>query len=203
MGGIFSTTLCSVNSMQILTQRTQQPHQTVLCMIGDSMVKQTGADRPMFACEDKFSDSKKFITYTINSSETLVKSLDNTPKAFVVHLGTNNLKTSSAIDYAKSVIDLCDSILQKNNENTILSCKVLPRLEGRKVNKKILKFNWEVENHYIDNERVCFSANDNFAKSGSIVERLFRGGNDTVHLSNEGIRLLAGNLTHGLKRDPQ
>ena len=53
-------------------------------MIGDSMVKQKEADRPMFACEDKFSDSKKFITYTINSFETLVKSSDNTSKAFVV-----------------------------------------------------------------------------------------------------------------------
>ena len=95
----------------------------------------------MFACEDKFSDSKKVITYTINSSETLVKSLDNTPKAFVVHLGTNNLKTSSAIDCAKSVIDLCDSILQKNNENTILISKVLPKREKSKVNQEIMKFN--------------------------------------------------------------
>ena len=64
------------------------------------MVKQTEVDRLMSACEDKFSDSKKFITYTMNSSETQVKSLDNTPKAFVVHLGTNDLKTSSAIDCA-------------------------------------------------------------------------------------------------------
>ena len=69
-----------------------------------------------------------------------------------------------------------------------LISKVLPKLEGRKVNQEIMKFNWEVENHYIDNERVCFSANDNFAKSSSIVERRFRGGNDAVHLSNEGIR---------------
>ena len=143
---------------------TNKPKQKVLCMIGDSMVKQTEVDRLMFACKDKFSDSKKFITYTINSAETLVKSLDNTPKAFAVHLGTIDLKTSSAIDYAKSMIDLCDSILQKNNENTILISKVLPNLEGRKVNQEIMKFNWEVENHYIDNERVCFSANDNFAK---------------------------------------
>ena len=86
-------------------------------------------------------DSKKFITYTINSSETLVKSLDNTPKAFAVHLGTNDLKNSSAIDCAKSMIDLCDSILQKNKENTILISKVLPKLEGRKVNQEIMKFN--------------------------------------------------------------
>ena len=133
-------------------------------MIGDSVVKQTEVDRLMFACEDKFSDSKKFITYTINSSETLVKSLDNTPKAFVVHLGTNDLKTSSAIDCAKSMIHLCGNILQKNNENTILICKVLPKLEGRKVNQEIIKFNWEVKNHCIDNERVCFSGNDNFCK---------------------------------------
>ena len=63
-----------------------------------------------------------------------------------------------------------------------------------------MKFNWEVENSYIDNERVCFSANDNFAKIGSIVERLLIRGNDTVHLSNEGIRLLFGNLIHCLKR---
>ena len=77
---------------------TNKPKQKVLCMIGDSMVKQTEVDRLMFACEDKFSNSKKFITYTINSSETLVKSLDNTNKAFVVHLGTNDLKTSSAIN---------------------------------------------------------------------------------------------------------
>ena len=164
------------------------------------MVKQTEVERLMFACEDKFSDSKNFITYSINSSEPLVKSLDNTPKAFVVHLGTNDLKTSSAIDCAKSMIDLCDSILQKNNENALLISKVLPKLEGRKVNQEIMKFSWEVENHYIDNERVCFSGNDKFTKSGSIVERLFRGGNNPVHLSNEGIHLLSGNLIHGLKR---
>ena len=98
------------------------------------------------------------------------------------------------------MIDLCDNILQRNNENTVLLSKVLPKLEGRKVNQEIMKFNWKIENHYIDNERVCFSANDNFVKSGSIVERLFRGGNDTVHLNNEGIRLLSGNIIHGLKR---
>ena len=168
-------------------------------MIGDSMVKQAEVDRLKFACDDKFSDSKKFVTYTINSSETLVKSLDNTPKSFVVHIGTNDLKTSSATDCAKSMIDLCHSKLQKNNENTIIISKVLPKLERRKVHQEIMKFNWEVKNHCIDNERVCFSPNDNFAKSGSIVERLFRGGNDTVHLSNEGICLLSGNLIHGLK----
>ena len=52
------------------------------------------------------------------------------------------------------MIDLCDSILQKNNENTVLISKALPKLEGRKVNQEKMKFNWEAENHYIDNERV-------------------------------------------------
>ena len=33
---------------------TSQPKQIVLCMIGDSMVKQTEVDRLMFACEDKY-----------------------------------------------------------------------------------------------------------------------------------------------------
>ena len=139
-----------------------EDQQKELCLIGDSLVKYTEVDRLMSSCKGKFSDSKKFISYTINNSETLVKSLDNTPKAFLVHLGANDLKTSSALDAAKSMINLCDSMLKKNKENTVLISKVLPKLEGRKTNQEISKFNWEVENHYIDNDRVSFSMNDNF-----------------------------------------
>ena len=108
-------------------------------MIGDTMVKHTEVDRLMFACEDKFSDSKKFITNTINSSETLVKSLDNTPNAFVVHLGANDLKTSSAIDCAKSMIDLCDSLLQKNNETqfNLRSSSQAGRKKGKPRNNEV------------------------------------------------------------------
>ena len=62
-----------------------------------------------------------------------------------------------------------------------------------------MKFNWEVENHYIDDERVCFRANGNFVKSGSIVERYFRGRNETVYLSNGDIRLISSTLIYALK----
>ena len=111
-----------------------------------------------------------------------------------MHLGANDLKTSSALDAAESMINLCDSMLKKNKENTVLISKVLPKLEGRKINQEISKFNWEVENHYIDNDGVSFSMNDNFSRSGLIEERLYKGGKDTVHLNNEGVRLLSGNL---------
>ena len=144
---LLSSVNINTKSTTISSDVTNKPKQKVLCVIGDSIVKQTEVDRLRFAC-----DSKKFITYTLNSSETLDKSLDNTLKAFVVHLGTNGLKTSSTIDCVKSMIDLCESILQKNNENTILISKVLPKLEGGKVNQETMKFNWEVESHYIDNE---------------------------------------------------
>ena len=59
-----------------------EDQQKKLCLVGDSLVKYTEADRVMSSCKGKFSDSKKFISYTINNSETLVKSLDNIPKAF-------------------------------------------------------------------------------------------------------------------------
>ena len=36
--------------------------------------------------------------------------------------------------------------------------------------------------------------NDNFSRSGLIEERLYKGGKDTVHLNNEGVRLLSGDL---------
>ena len=55
-------------------------------------------------------------------------------------------------------------------------------------------------NHYIDNDRVSFSMNDNFSRNGLVEERLYKGGKDTVHLNNEGVRLLSGNLINGLKR---
>ena len=183
-----------------VSNSNNEDQQKELCLIGDSLVKYTEVDRLMSSCKGKFSDSKKFISNTINNSETLVKSLDNTPKAFLVHLGANDLKTSSTLDAAKSMINLCDSMLKKNKENTVLISKVLPKLEGRKTNQEISKFNWEVENHYIDNDRVSFSMNDNFSRSGLVEERLYKGGKDTVHLNNEGVRLLSGNLINGLKR---
>ena len=181
-----------------VSNSNNEDQQKELCLIGDSLVKYTEVDRLMSSCKGKFSDSKKFISYTINNSETLVKSLDNTPKAFLVHLGANDLKTSSALDAAKSMINLCDSMLKKNKENTVLISKVLPKLEGRKTNQEISKFNWEVENHYIDNE--SFSMNDTFSQSGLVEECLYNGGKDTVHLNNEDVRLLSGNLINGLKR---
>ena len=120
----------------------------------------------------------------------MLKSLDNTPKAFLVHLGANYLKTTSALDAAKSMINLCDSMLKKNEDNTVLISKVLPKLEGRKTNQEISKFNWEVENHYIDNDRVSFSINDNFSRNGLIEECLYKSGKGTVHLNNEGCTLI-------------
>ena len=101
-----------------------------------------------------------------------------------MHLGANDLKTSSALDATKSMINLCDSMLKKNKENTVLISTALPKLEGRKINQEISKFNWEAGNHYIDNNRVSFSMNDNFSRTGLIKEPLYKGGNDTVHLNN-------------------
>ena len=140
------------------------------------------------------------MSYTINNSETLVKSLDNTPQTFLVYLGANDLKTSLFLDADKSLINLCNSMLKKNKENIVLISKVFPKLEGRKINQEISKFNWEVENHYIDNDRVSFSMNDNSSLSGLTEEHIYKGGRDTVYLNNEGICLLSGNLINGLKR---
>ena len=131
-----------------------EDQQKELCLIGDSLVKYTEVDRLMSSSKGKFSDSKKFISYAINNPETLVKSLGNTPKAFLVYLAANDLKTSSLLDADKSMINLCNSMLKKNKENTVLISKVFPKLEGRKINQEISKFNWEVENHYIDNDSV-------------------------------------------------
>ena len=77
-----------------------------------------------------------------------------------MHLGTNELNISSPSECSESMVDLCNTILKKNSQNTTLISKAFPKLEGRKVIQDIMKFNWEVENHCIDNDRVTFSAND-------------------------------------------
>ena len=109
-----------------------EDQQKELCLIGDSLVKYTEVDRLMSSCKGKFSDSKKFISYTINNSETLVKSLDNTPKAFLVHLGANDLKTSSALDAAKSMINLCDSMLKEKQREHSFNFKSSSKIRRKK-----------------------------------------------------------------------
>ena len=59
-----------------------EDQQKELCLIGDSLVKYTEVDRVMSSCKGKFSEIRKFISYTIYNSETLAASLDNTPKTF-------------------------------------------------------------------------------------------------------------------------
>ena len=48
-----------------------EDQQKELCLIGDSLVKYTEVDRLMSSCKGKFSDSKKFISYTINNYSDL------------------------------------------------------------------------------------------------------------------------------------
>ena len=87
-----------------------------LVLIGDSMVKHTEVDRLANSCPGKFKDSKKFISPPMKDSSTLVKSLDITPKSYVIHLGTNDLKSATAAECSEIMSDLCDKILKTTKE---------------------------------------------------------------------------------------
>ena len=106
----------------------------------------------------------------------------------------NDLKLATAVECSEIMSDLCDKILKTNKENTILISKVLPKLESRKINQNIKKFNLELEDKFIDNERVSFCSNDNFSKQGEVSKCLYKGGKDTVHLNEEGTKLLCRNI---------
>ena len=48
--------------------------------------------------------------------------------------------------------------------------------------------------------RVSFCSQGNFSKQGEVIKRLYKGGKDTVHLNEEGTKLLCGNIANVLRK---
>ena len=138
-----------------------------------------------------YENSEKVFTPTIKDAMSYLDKI-NHAELIILHVGINDLKLKPIDVVSSDLEDLTKMGLEKARKVLLslpLMCKnqELSYKVAGLVNMLFVKFSFT--------ERLILIRNDNFANGGRIHENLFY---DNIHLSNEGVSVLAGNFTHAL-----
>ena len=170
-----------------------------IVLIGDSIINHVDPSRVKDSCAAKVKSVEKAMAYTIQEVAKVVNEQTSSPKTYVIHVGTNDLKNRPVNTAVEDMKHLCNSVLDKNPNNKLIISKVLPKVRaGRKTNNSLTMFNILVEDEFCEHKNVSFSHNNNFEKNGDYQRQFF--GEDGTHLSETGVKVLSGNLINSIKR---
>lgn len=135
--------------------------------------------------------TKKVLSHTISEAKSWVLKAEHTG-TIMIHISINDLKVKT-IDVVSAELEELTRLCLDKADKVILSLPLLckdQRLASKVaglVNMLFIKLNQV--------DRLVISRNDNFSEGGKVIDKLFR---DSIHPSNDGIRLLAGNFKHAL-----
>ena len=130
--------------------------------------------------------------FTIEEGTNFLQKSDDSYECIVLHFITNDVKkqsTNSCVEDFSKLIDLCSA---KWSEAKIIVSTGLPRGDSSILNDKVHACNIKLQGQYIETENVSFCDNSSLGIRGKPNTQLFS--RDRVHLSGNGIRVLAKNL---------
>ena len=123
----------------------------------------------------------------------------SSPKTYVIHVRTNDFENKSVNTAVEHMNHLRNLVLDKNPTNKLIISKVFPKVRaGCKTNNSLTMFNILLEDEFCKHRNVSFSHDNNFEKNGDHQRQFF--GEDRIHLSETGVKILSGNLINSVKR---
>ena len=207
LGKILMQVRGNINTQVNVTQEGHEGHEdtsineniekqeTNIFVIGNSMLK--GIDSRGI---NPNRHSKTFIknAQNIEKATEVMESLEN-PTSIVYHLITNDIEEKSAATIEKELITLVGDTQQKHRDIKIAISLAHPRGDNSKLHLESQLLNAMITMRFHDSETVCVIHNDNFFRNGTMNKQLFDQ-KDNVHLSDNGKRMFASNLKHGINK---
>ena len=175
------------------TAAKQQPREDIV-MLHDSVLNDIVMERLTIRTD---RSGRKVNTPTIQDASNIIDDKAFTAKTSVIHVGVNDLKYKPVTQVYDDYLDLARKASAKSNEVVLSLC--VPSKDTY-LNEKISDFNNMVKSSatikQMDNLTICVNAN--FSSEGSPVGRLYK---DNIHLSGEGVRVIASNLKRSILND--
>ena len=125
-----------------------------IVLIDDSIINHVDPSRIKDSCAAKVKSVEKTMAYTIQEVAKVVNEQTSTPKTYVIHVRTNDLKNRPVNTAVEDMKHLCNSVLDKNPNNKLIISKVLPKVRaGRKTNNSPTMFNILVEDEFCEHKK--------------------------------------------------
>ena len=138
--------------------------------------------------------------YTWNEAdEKLTKGHLDIPNTIIYHLGTNDIENGTTPDETVAKIEeVIGKTLKKNPDAKIILSTVAPRGDNDDLDMARQELNLMMLKKYKDKEHVLLVDNNNLSSRGAIVKNYH--GQDLIHLTPQGAKILATNISHQLKK---
>ena len=88
-----------------------------IVLIGDVIINHVDPSRVKDSCAAKVKSVEKTMAYTIQEVAKVVNEQTSSPKTYVIHVGTNDLKNKPVNTAVEDMKHLCKSVLDKNPNN--------------------------------------------------------------------------------------
>lgn len=143
--------------------------------------------------------ANKITAYTLQETESSIRNLEYTPNIIVFHSLTNDLKSQSP----QSCVGKMEDIIQQTQElyeNTkIVISLPTPRSDKKTLNHNAMIASAMLKDKFQDSPDVHMCDNSNLAYKGEPIAKYFDS-RDGVHLSQNGVSLLAANIRDSIDR---
>ena len=108
----------------------------------------------------------------------------------IVHVGTNNLNTSTPEQICKETIDMLDQIQKNNPKSRIAFSSIFKRKDNMSLNAKAMKVNKLLA------EELAINGLDMIDNSNVTFSNIWKDG---LHISDGGARKFSGNVSKFIK----
>ena len=169
-----------------------------ILLVGDSIIKLVDTSK-LLSLNQEIKISKETI-YTWNETdEKLTKGHLDIPNTIIYHLGTNDIKNGTTPDEIVAKIEeVIGKTLKKNPEAKVILSAVAPRGDNDDLDMARQELNLMMLKKYKDKEHVLVVDNNNLSSRGAIIKNYY--GQDLIHLTLQGAKILATNISHLLKK---
>ena len=141
------------------------------------------------------SDHKgvKQTTYTVGDARAAIRDNVSNCNLIMIHVGINNLKDNDVETVFPEFVELIKEAKSKSKE-VFISMLTPARIIA--LDRKVMQMNDLIYKTFSKEENIILCINDNFCtRDNKIVEKLYF---NNTKLSDEGVRLLAGNIRRTL-----
>ena len=136
--------------------------------------------------------TEKHICFTTEEGISFLKDSQDTYKCIFLHFITNDVKKKSPNSCVNDFAKLIETCEDKWPSAKVIISTGLPRGDYKSLNEKVQICNAKLQGLYIETDNVSFCDNSSLGIRGEPNMRLFNS--DRVHLSDNGIRVLAANM---------
>ena len=155
-------------------------------IVGDSELQRVDASK----LSNEQRDVEIKYTRGVKINQAAQKTGKSNNDVIIVHVGTNNLNTSTPEQICKETIDMLDQIQKNNPKSRIAFSSIFKRKDNMSLNAKAMKVNNLLA------EELAINGLDMIDNSNVTFSNLWKDG---LHISDGGARKFSGNVSKFIK----